>query len=448
MHKGYYDHIHLDFDVQKRMNWDEHRRIFNELNKTHGISIKDYAEQNGLNYNSARRQLKVKTDHSGDQSPDQPINSKGDRPSKLGETPQPITPKERPKKPGSAGAATDAPATGGAGTKAPRKKKKKDLGNVVPLRDRGVYREKGDQTWKAGATAIVTNGAVTIENGDDKPKRRPLRTGIYQKVTPLDVMAALDKIAEPGYIERVELDALATAVARRDMLVSVQQGTMAELEIQRDMYNGVIGPEDPQWDSNLGALLENPMFRMYKVSVEGGYALADAARTISQIHTNIVKTRLAEHKQRFLMEDTPRLIAEAMDKQEADGLSAVETVRWLERQGVKPPVTLLAAALKELKEDDGLDDDGETMTTVDQETIDKEARAYKKMRESKDEFLKERRAQVAAVVDKFGYGDIDANGQRREGEGLSEYDDEELDMETLHQQYEEDGADQNWEDDE
>ncbi len=75
-------------------------------------------------------------------------------------------------------------------------------------------------------------------------------------------------------------------------------------------------------------------------------------------------------------------------------------------------------------------------STVDDEQIDAEARKHKAMREGKEEFIAERRAMVAQIVDEGSYGDIDADGDGREGEFISsefesdeEFDDELTDEE-------------------
>ncbi|MCX8980104.1 hypothetical protein NLN92_19045 [Citrobacter portucalensis] len=436
------------------MTWDEHKSNFKELQAERGISVKDYAELYGLNYNTARRMLRAKpteNDHSDDQKiiskGDQPAKKAKSKPSKLGEEPKPIV---------SAGKARKGKgADGGAGTSQVHRDDQThmiDGGKVVMLNPKGhgtrSRRVKGDKSWKKGAQHVINNTVIDNSTGEpvgnDEPIRR-VRTGIYQQLTGPDIQAALNAIATPGYLEVSELDALATAIARRDMLVRVQEATLRELDIRLQIYNGLIQPGDDLWD-DLGEHPKNPIYDIHKVTIEGGYALADAARTISQIRQNIVKERLSMWKLQKESVLTPQLIDEALTLQAEHGWSEIETAQWLERRGVKLPATILFGAMKQLKEDDGIADDGETMTTVDPEQVEKEARLYAEMRKGKDLFLTERRAIVADIVDRNGYGDLDADGQRREGEGLAELDDEEFDAETLHQQYGEEGEDENWED--
>ncbi|MCL1031416.1 hypothetical protein [Serratia silvae] len=65
-------------------------------------------------------------------------------------------------------------------------------------------------------------------------------------------------------------------------------------------------------------------------------------------------------------------------------------------------------------------------STVDQDQLDEEARQHQAMRDGKEAFIAERRALVAKIVDDGNYGDIDADGDGREGEFIgAEYESEE-----------------------
>ncbi|MCZ4061187.1 hypothetical protein O3W44_21910 [Pantoea sp. LMR881] len=65
------------------------------------------------------------------------------------------------------------------------------------------------------------------------------------------------------------------------------------------------------------------------------------------------------------------------------------------------------------------------------------------MQAGKEDFLADRRALVASIVDGNGYGDLDSEGQGREGEfiGADFEDDEEFDLDATSDMYGEDDED-------
>ncbi|HFU2857290.1 TPA: hypothetical protein ACGQ50_000830 [Enterobacter cloacae] len=316
---------------------------------------------------------------------------------------------------------------------------------MIKLAARGhtKARGEGENGWKKGAQHVIDNHPVTLDHDDPKPPaRRRLRTGVNQKLTPYDIAAAVEKL-QNGWVDNLDANLMASALARHDMLLQVHQLATEELQIRIDVYNGVITPDDSRW-VDLGDNPRHPMYDLVELNVKCGFALSDAQARISQLAQARTKHKimLEKHEREMLAVDK-----EHIDKAYAlvdDGtLTPLEAARWLERRGVKPPATLLVEANKELNDDTPPDSD--EVNTLDKDQMDKEARAYAEMRRNKDAFLAERRATVAGIVDRGGYGDLDENGQRRDGEGLDEYDDEEFDVEATQKQYlEEDGAEE-WE---
>ena len=416
------------------MNWQEHISNYNKLNVDGNVSIRDYASDHGLNYNTARRYL---TKKSSDQTNDQVINDqlagkgKGTRKAPASSSTR-ATPGGTKK-----GAARTKAAPANPKKPAAIKKRKAE---VIKFEQRGHERHTIDNDWKKGA---LDNLPVTIEHDDPKPPAlRRVRSGIHQKLTQMDIEGALKKLQD-GWLDNLDANLMASALARHDMLLQVHQLATEELQIRIDVYNGVITPDDSRW-VDLGDNPRHPMYDLVELNVKCGFALSDAQARISQLAQARTKHKimLEKHEREMLAVDK-----EHIDKAYAlvdDGtLTPLEAARWLERRGVKPPATLLVEANKELNDDTPPDSD--EVNTLDKDQMDKEARAYAEMRRNKDAFLAERRATVAGIVDRGGYGDLDENGQRRDGEGLDEYDDEEFDVEATQKQYlEEDGAEE-WE---
>ncbi|MEG5932465.1 hypothetical protein UXN85_20580 [Enterobacter hormaechei] len=344
-----------------------------------------------------------------------------------------------------AGARTKAPDEGAGGNEG-------NTGTVINLASRKERIDKGkpdkpkqDRGWKAGASAVIDDAkrAAGIPTGDDpQPTIRRLRTGINQKLDIYDVDQAVKDIKAEGFLDSLNMDLLITAIARRNLLDNTMKIATTELSIMIDCYNGLITPDDPRY-VELGKDAKHPIFQFGKSISDAHYAMSDCLKTIAHLSQGTRKAKTESQKQ-TQEQTTSQLTAEVYEKLAEGELSALDAVMQLEAHGAKPPSFLLSMANKELTEEPPVDPSA--TSAVDQEQLDKEARLYASMKEGKEAFLEERRKAVSGIVDRGGYGDIDENGQRREGEGLGEYDEEELDVEATQDQYlDEDGED--WGDD-
>lgn len=440
------------------VSWQEHINKFNELNQSGTISIKEYADHYGLNYNTARKHLTKKTDHSDGKTIPDPVIPPAKRSG--------LAKKSAPKKRTIPRTARDKRGVkGGAATheREQPEAKEENAGAIAgddsvvisiasrkPRVDKGKpHKPKTDQSWKLGASAIINDAKKKQEEGenDPTPTIRRLRTGIEQKLDIYDIdLAVKDMKAEirtRNGLDDTEADILISAKARRLLLENAMKIATSELSIMIDCYNGIITPDDPRY-VDLGKDPKHPIFTHGKSISEAHYAISDCLKTISHLLQNTRKATKEDGKD-DKEERINTVTAEIYAMLSSGDISPLDAALQLEAKGIKPPPFLLAMANKELTEEPPVDPTA--TSAVDQEQLDKEARMYAEMKEGKEAFLEKRRKAVAGIVDRGGYGDLDEDGQRREGEGLSEYDDEELDVEATLEQYQSEGEEEAWSDD-
>ncbi|EBH3080154.1 DNA pacase A subunit, partial [Salmonella enterica] len=101
----------------------------------------------------------------------------------------------------------------------------------------------------------------------------------------------------------------------------------------------------------------------------------------------------------------------------------IGVAEYIERQGVSVPAILAARAAKAITL---LEPPVSDVNDVDDEQLDKEAREFATLQANHPQWLAERRADVATIVEELGCGDYDRNGERKAGE--FEANDEELDI--------------------
>nr|WP_250698491.1 DNA pacase A subunit [Escherichia coli] len=118
-----------------------------------------------------------------------------------------------------------------------------------------------------------------------------------------------------------------------------------------------------------------------------------------------------------------RVIAAAIRMREREELDDIGVAEYIERQGVSVPAILAARAAKAITL---LEPPVSDVNDVDDEQLDKEAREFATLQANHPQWLAERRADVATIVEELGCGDYDRNGERKAGE--FEANDEELDI--------------------
>ncbi|HBC8522280.1 TPA: DNA pacase A subunit, partial [Escherichia coli] len=118
-----------------------------------------------------------------------------------------------------------------------------------------------------------------------------------------------------------------------------------------------------------------------------------------------------------------RVIAAAIRMREREELDDIGVAEYIERQGVSVPAILAARAAKAITL---LEPPVSDINDVDDEQLDKEAKEFASLQANHPQWLAERRADVATIVEDLGCGDYDHNGERKAGE--FEANDEELDI--------------------
>ncbi|EER2495229.1 DNA pacase A subunit [Escherichia coli] len=118
-----------------------------------------------------------------------------------------------------------------------------------------------------------------------------------------------------------------------------------------------------------------------------------------------------------------RVIAAAIRMREREELDDIGVAEYIERQGVSVPAILAARAAKAITL---LEPPVSDVNDVDDEQLDKEAREFATLQANHPQWLADRRADVATIVEELGCGDYDRNGERKAGE--FEANDEELDI--------------------
>lgn len=404
------------------MTWDEHRERFTALQNERGITVKEYAEAHGLNANTARRELKKKT---ADQS-------------------QPA-PKNKPKK---------APA--GKASKGDHKRDRSSdhpIGNesdhviTAPNNTRRTRTSSGDARFSAEAADHKRSRKVRDHASDKKitfpaangvddaallhvPKARGGRRfghmneeciihGRYATPRPQDVEDTLEEMRDPDFINTLEARSIAMVYSHLKLMERARNRSLDQLDEEADGFKPDEGGTHP---------VHKTLQMLLNVSV----GIGETAKSMSALRSVMLKSRREEEAHSIKME-TLNLIAVAYEQQKEHDWSYQETAEFIEANGGIVPPHLMQQARIEATKPPEPDDN---TSTVDDEQIDAEARKHKAMREGKEEFIAERRAMVAQIVDEGSYGDIDADGDGREGEFISsefesheEFDDELTDEE-------------------
>lgn len=151
-----------------------------------------------------------------------------------------------------------------------------------------------------------------------------------------------------------------------------------------------------------------PEFKKLSMLINASEAIASITRNISSVR-QVLDKRQKESEKRDLDGDYREAIVNAYRLQDERKWSALETATHIERQGFKVPSTLAIMVQNELKLPPPVDD----TPLVDDEQLDKEARAYRDKQREALEFRERRQQEVSEIVDKRGYGDFDQNGELR-----------------------------------
>ncbi|PHM51870.1 hypothetical protein [Xenorhabdus hominickii] len=385
------------------MNWQEHVSNFNRLRAEKGISIREYAEHYHLNPNTARRYLRAASFLPSDDQKHDHI-SKDDH----------CLAKSAPKK--AQGKKQKIPANTGV-------KQGKRQGHT----DTDDHPQQANRAKHQNAKMIISPMAIMAHQKLPRGEGRRLtagnetsmKHGRYATPRSIDLNKA-DTLMDTGYLDVLEVDLMRRALAHFELVERIRDRSIEELQKQESDFD----------TGDDGAL--HPVFKQLKMLNDCSYAMTDFMRTMTSMKQGLLRNRREEEKHAVKMGETV-VIANAYHLQQEQDWDAMQTAVYIESNGGKVPPALLDKLRHDLKQDQGdeVDNGG-----IDQDELDRQARAYRETQAGRDAYIAGKRQLVDEIVDKGGYGDIDNLGEGREGELLETLEDEpDYDYEATHDIY-------------
>ncbi len=387
-----------------KVNWDDHRRAFIEQKAENGITVKEYCEFYGLPFNTARRELNGKAlaamsdqsgDHNHDHSGDHASDHQNDHARK-----DDLTIRRNGRKLRHSAA----------------------LEGVLEPRADAAPQHGGKKKPNASHAKKIINGG---DQSDGRPKHTPKPRGEGKPFDeghetrlvanrrgyprPQDYEAALEVLGEG--LEASAMTVLFDSLAHMDLLKRTTARAVELFELEADnMANGKKKGDD---DDGGGP---HPILKMTKLMIEVGYLVNDHASRVAAIAGSTDKNR-RDNEKHALTHNAGEVISRAYQLREEEDWDLLQTAEYIERHGIKLPESLSRRLENELKNaEPPVDESGQ----VSDAQLDKEAREYRQQQATSAAFVETRRAEVAALVDKGGFGDVQADGELRAGETAGE----------------------------
>lgn len=438
-------------DNKSKPDWTSLAAEFLKLQKSNGMKIKDFAALKGLNENSARRGIgqaikQIEAGNSDHNNSDQKANKKNDkkagktadqnagkrgRPRKSKEGEKPDTARDTAEnEDGTDGLAhADSGAPDGDQNGAKRSSQPKKNGD-----------QKSDQKkGKKPSLEVITGEVITLhknKGGAPKGNDNGLSTGRKKRVRQQDIDAAMKTMKQfslpKGWQKTIEGEMVKELLGHYHLTKRARDKSLRRL-LGDELEEAEAIDVPIQEGEGRTVNLTPSEFKQLKMLTDTGYALNDTVRTISQILTNLEKEQRAASLHQLKLEDTQAkirqaqeahelrlygkmqgaVIQEAMQMLQGEDGSAIRAAQHLEARGIALPATISRLMEIELaKEREKIDETG-GMTP---EELDAYVAAAEAKRAGRHQWLAEKRAAVAEVVDKFGYGDLDEDGTRRSDE--------------------------------
>ncbi|WP_370554257.1 hypothetical protein [Edwardsiella tarda] len=400
-----------------KIDWKRHAAIYAAEYAPKGVSIAEYAEQNELNKNTARRYLRAgdhHADHSDDHVGDHPSDHVSDHAVASKSTKKGKTAKAAPDKGSRAKKAS--------GERAKTRTRSPDQGQ----KGRDAYT---DDHLQAGLPSFVDRGSAR--------KRRP------QVKVPIEVMRRIRKtsstpnsapITHGGYADIPdEMWDAALDIPDEEIDFWNVRGAMATLmtlvkrrqEVER-FYAGSIEGErlrDKDEDGSDEAPVEVQLLKSACSGVDlevmlRGYIRSQRQGDLqSQIRLMELETKAEERRLKATIQ---KQVWSILAKRDATGQSAGDTCRLIERIGGTVPPSLLKEYEFELKTTPpDLDD----LPGSSPDEFNQEVDQYLAAQHALPSFLEGRRSEVANMVDSLGMGDDSADSGSMLSVGLLEADD-------------------------
>lgn len=394
------------------MDWKKHIEEFNRLNEQGAMTIAEYAAAHGLNPNTARRYLRSsgvsqsnkKGDHgAGDHDQSKAAKTAG-KPAKKGHDHASDQTGVRSKQ------------------SASKKKPNKTIDNAGTRQRTSDAQERADISpviKQARDTLKVTPAPVYMSRPD------LIVPGAYDGPDDEDFQAAREILARNG-VDRLEGLVIEKTFTQLLLLERARSQGIRYLEKVRQEQEEQQPADD---DEDGGRRVETPAIKQLLTM------LANSTACITELTKTLAHMRLAYRKdtrdqqKHDLKYNEPQVIRQAYEEKRKNDWSAVETAEFIEMHGVRIPPFLLEQARAEMKAPPQVvDEEGEHSD----EELDRQAREGALERRAKhNDWLIERNLEVAAIVDRGGFGDVGAGGQLNDFDLDDDFDDDEEEDEEL-----------------
>lgn len=365
-----------------KVDWEEHRKTFELLREERGITYKEYAEHQGLNPNTVRRQFSQKAGENQGKKASQ----KSDHSDEL------IISRKGRKAPHSKAMAEVTEPRDGTADKKPESTKAKDKHAKKIILPAVVHtpkpRGKGKQFEEDNEAKLVPN------------RRGRPRQVDYSSADNLAAEGLEISTARTLYDTLAHMELLKRTTARA---VGVFEEEIAELERpkSRNRDEDDEGPGGP-----------HPVLKLTKLLIEVGYLMNDHVSRVEAITTSRDKNRRENEKHQMKVSEG-EVIAQAFVLREENDWDIFETAEYIEKHGVKLPASIALRLEKEIRD---AEPEVEKGGEVDDDQLEEEARRYRAQQARREVIIQDKRDAVARIVDERGYGDTTQDGSRREGE--------------------------------
>lgn len=417
------------------VNWEEHRARFLALKEEKGITVKEYCEQNGLSFNTARKHLNMKKNEV--QAKVKPSKNRA----RTRQQPRAGGTKKQQRASGkeSEFTKTDNKTATSQFREMPRKRnadhadKPIDNSELVDL-SKGSFADKKakmipEKDKKASSSQrssqmIPGESAQCATLPSKNVAREMMQNGAAEHLRKAILMAQERAIEYQSIVDmeaarlRKEIDILGDGESEGIHPAQRLCGLMQDAAYYMNDFISrlaAIYQTEQKLQQGQEKLIQAARQQAFK-EAEAREKL-DIARLQAEQRSKEIDYRLGADAR------AARVIATAIRMREREELDDIGVAEYIERQGVSVPAILAARAAKAITL---LEPPISDSNDVDDEQLDKEAREFASLQANHPQWLADRRADVATIVEDLGCGDYDQNGERKAGE--FESNDDELDI--------------------
>ena len=417
------------------VNWEEHRALFLALKEEKGITVKEYCEKNGLSFNTARKHLNMKKNEVQAKVKPSKNRARTRQQPRAGGTKK----QQRASRKESEFTKTDNKPATSQFREMPRKRnadhadKPIDNSELVDL-SKGSFADKKakmipEKDKKASSSQrssqmIPGESAQCATLPSKNVAREMMQNGAAEHLRKAILMAQERAIEYQSIVDmeaarlRKEIDILGDGEPEGIHPAQRLCGLMQDAAYYMNDFISrlaAIYQAEQKLQQGQEKLIQGARQQAFK-EAEAREKL-DIARLQAEQRSKEIDYRLGADAR------AARVIATAIRMREREELDDIGVAEYIERQGVSVPAILAARAAKAITL---LEPPVVDSSDVDDDQIQREAEEYAKQKAELSEWLKQRREDVARVVDQLGLGDYDANGERKAGE--FEADDEGLEL--------------------